>query len=370
MARIALEHVDKTYPNGYIAARDLSLEAADGELLVLVGPSGSGKSTVLRLMAGLERVSDGVIRIGERDVTDLPPQQRDIAMVFQNYALYPHMTVRENLGFGLSIRKQPPAVIAERVDAIAGSLGLEALLDRKPAQLSGGQRQRVALGRAIVREPLAFLFDEPLSNLDAQLRVETRVELARLHRKLGATMVYVTHDQSEALTLGDRIAVLKEGLLQQIATPMELYNRPGNKFVAGFIGSPAMNFIEGVIQRTEVVAGRIGMCTFKGIDLTLDVPCGDSRGRVFLGVRPQHIEVSGDGENRPKAEVGVVEPMGNEQIVYVTLSGGDRLVAVAPPQELIKPGDIVSIRVRPEGVHIFDAETGGRIDPSPQALAR
>jgi len=222
-----------------------------------------------------------------------------------------------------------------------------------------------------VREPLAFLFDEPLSNLDAQLRVETRVELARLHRKLGATMVYVTHDQSEALTLGDRIAVLKEGVLQQIATPMELYHRPANKFVAGFIGSPAMNFIEGVIQRPEGAAGRTGMCAFKGIDLTLDVPCdGEIRGRVFLGVRPQHIEVSGDGENRPKAEVGVVEPMGNEQIVYVTLSGGGRLVAVAPPQELIKPGDIVSIRVHPEGVHIFDAETGSRIEASPYAIER
>jgi multiple sugar transport system ATP-binding protein len=369
MARISLDHVDKIYPNGYVAARDLSLEVTDGELLVLVGPSGSGKSTVLRMMAGLERVTDGIIRIGDRDVTDLPPQQRDIAMVFQNYALYPHMTVRQNLGFGLSIRKQPPAVIAERVTAIASSLGLDALLDRKPAQLSGGQRQRVALGRAIVREPLAFLFDEPLSNLDAQLRVETRVELSRLHRKLGATMVYVTHDQSEALTLGDRIAVLKEGVLQQIAAPMELYQRPANKFVAGFIGSPAMNFIEGVIQRAEGPAGRMGMCTFKGIDLTLEVPCdSESHGRVFLGVRPQHIEVTG-GDNRPRGEVGVVEPMGNELIVYVTLSGGDRLVAVAPPQAMIRPGDTVSVRIRPEGVHIFDGETGRRIDPAPQPVS-
>jgi multiple sugar transport system ATP-binding protein len=321
------------------------------------------------MMAGLERVTDGVIRIGDRDVTDLPPQQRDIAMVFQNYALYPHMTVRDNLGFGLAIRKQPRETIDARVNAIAASLGLDALLDRKPAQLSGGQRQRVALGRAIVREPLAFLFDEPLSNLDAQLRVETRVELSRLHRKLGATMVYVTHDQSEALTLGDRIAVLKEGVLQQIATPMQLYQRPANKFVAGFIGSPAMNFIEGVIQRPEGTTGKFGMCTFKGIDLTVDVPCdGEARGRVFLGVRPQHIEVSGDGQNRPKAEVAVVEPMGNEQIVYVTLSGGDKLVAVAPPQDLIKPGDIVSIRIRPEGVHVFDGETGVRIEPTPQPV--
>ena len=365
MARISLEHVEQVYPNGYVAARDLTLEVADGELLVLVGPSGSGKSTILRLMAGLESVTGGTIRIGERDVTELPPQHRDIAMVFQNYALYPHMTVRENLAFGLTIRKQPRQVIDERVIAVASSLGLDALLDRKPAQLSGGQRQRVALGRAIVREPLAFLFDEPLSNLDAQLRVETRVELSRLHRKLGATMVYVTHDQSEALTLGDRIAVLKEGVLQQVATPMQLYHQPANNFVAGFIGSPAMNFLEGVIRREGPGVER----TFRGIDLTIEVPVqSEVRDRVFLGVRPQHLEVFGgpahadDGTLR--AEVGVVEPMGNEQIVYVTLSGGDRLVAVAPPDQRVIPGDIVSIRVRPEGIHLFDAATGHRV-PAP-----
>ena len=361
MARIALEHVDKTYPNGYIAAHDLSLEIADGELLVLVGPSGSGKSTVLRMMAGLEQVTGGTIRIGDRDVTDLPPQQRDIAMVFQNYALYPHMTVRQNLGFGLMIRKQPRDVVNRRVDAVAASLGLDALLDRKPAQLSGGQRQRVALGRAIVREPLAFLFDEPLSNLDAQLRVETRVELSRLHRKLGSTMVYVTHDQSEALTLGDRIAILKEGVLQQIATPMELYERPSNKFVAGFIGSPAMNFFEGTLTRT----GAGGMCTFRGTDLMIRVPCEPGvNDRVFLGIRPQHLEVVEDalgGEGLMRAEVGVVEPMGNEQIVYLTLPGGERAVAVAPVQPRIRPGEKVSVRVRPEGLHVFDAQTGSRI---------
>jgi multiple sugar transport system ATP-binding protein len=361
MARIALEHVDKTYANGFVAARDLSLEAADGELLVLVGPSGSGKSTVLRLMAGLERVSDGVIRIGERDVTDLPPQQRDIAMVFQNYALYPHMTVRQNLGFGLSIRKQPRAVIDERVRAVAASLGLETLLDRKPAQLSGGQRQRVALGRAIVREPLAFLFDEPLSNLDAQLRVETRVELARLHRNLEATMVYVTHDQSEALTLGDRIAVLKEGVLQQVDTPMKLYEEPANKFVAGFIGSPGMNFFEGVLTRI----GSGGMCTFQGADFTIRVPCeAGAGGRVVLGIRPQHLEIADDsaqGDGVVRGEVGVVEPMGNEQIVYVTLRDGGRAVAVAPVQPRIIAGERISLRVRPEGIHIFDAESGKRI---------
>ena len=361
MAGIALEHVDKTYPNGYVAARDLSLEIADGELLVLVGPSGSGKSTVLRMMAGLEQVSGGAILIGDRDVTELPPQQRDIAMVFQNYALYPHMTVRENLGFGLMMRKQPRNLIDQRVQAVAASLGLDALLERKPAQLSGGQRQRVALGRAIVREPLAFLFDEPLSNLDAQLRVETRVELSRLHRKLGATMVYVTHDQSEALTLGDRIAILKEGALQQIATPMELYERPANRFVAGFIGSPAMNFFEGTLTRT----GGGGMCTFRGADLTITVPCkpGVSE-RVVLGIRPQHLEVVGggtSGEGLLRAEVGVVEPMGNEQIVYLTLPGGGRAVAVAPVQPRMAPGERVSIRVRPEGLHIFDGQTGNRI---------
>jgi multiple sugar transport system ATP-binding protein len=369
MARIHLEKVDKVYPNGYVAARDLSLEVNDGELLVLVGPSGSGKSTVLRLMAGLERVTDGVIRIGDRDVTDLPPQQRDIAMVFQNYALYPHMTVRDNLGFGLSIRKQPAKVIAERVGAIAASLGLDALLDRKPAQLSGGQRQRVALGRAIVREPLAFLFDEPLSNLDAQLRVETRVELARLHRKLGATMVYVTHDQSEALTLGDRIAVLKEGVLQQIASPMELYERPANKFVAGFIGSPSMNFIEGTLDQRGDAAGRPGVCRFTGKDLAVDLPCADtSRRRVFLGVRPQHIEVTSGAAQQPRGEVSVVEPMGNELIVYITLPGGDRLVATAPPQAPIRPGDTVSVRVLPEGAHLFDAESGKRVESPVQAV--
>jgi multiple sugar transport system ATP-binding protein len=361
MARIALEHVDKIYANGFVAARDLSLEVADGELMVLVGPSGSGKSTVLRMMAGLEQVTGGKIRIGERDVTELPPQQRDIAMVFQNYALYPHMTVRDNLGFGLSIRKQPVAMIEQRVRTVAASLGLEALLDRKPAQLSGGQRQRVALGRAIVREPLAFLFDEPLSNLDAQLRVETRVELSRLHRELGATMVYVTHDQSEALTLGDRIAILRDGVLQQVASPMELYARPANRFVAAFIGSPAMNFFEGSL-RGDGKGDR--NFTFIGSGLSIDVRCdAPPSERVVLGVRPHHVEVAGGegGDGIFRAEVAVVEPMGNEQIVYATLSDGKRLVAIAPPEPAMRPGEIVSVRVKSEAVHVFDAESGTRV---------
>lgn len=366
MARIALEHVDKVYANGFVAARDLSLEVADGELMVLVGPSGSGKSTVLRIMAGLEQVTAGTIRIGERDVTDLPPQQRDIAMVFQNYALYPHMTVRQNLGFGLSIRKQPPAVIEQRVRTVAASLGLDALLDRKPAQLSGGQRQRVALGRAIVRDPLAFLFDEPLSNLDAQLRVETRVELSRLHRELGATMVYVTHDQSEALTLGDRIAILRDGILQQVASPMELYARPANRFVAGFIGSPAMNFFQGSLRPADGEAQADGGFIFNGSGMSVAVRCDASPAeRVILGVRPHHLEVVGPGEGKAeaelRAEVAVVEPMGNEQIVYATLSGGERLVAIAPPEPPLKQGEVVTIRVRSDAAHIFDAETGTRL---------
>jgi multiple sugar transport system ATP-binding protein len=352
MARIALEHVDKVYANGFVAARDLSLEVADGELLVLVGPSGSGKSTVLRMMAGLEMVTAGTIKIGDRDVTALPPQQRDIAMVFQNYALYPHMTVRENLGFGLSIRKQPPATIDKRVRTVAASLGLESLLDRKPAQLSGGQRQRVALGRAIVRDPLAFLFDEPLSNLDAQLRVETRVELSRLHRELRATMVYVTHDQSEALTLGDRIAILRDGVLQQVASPMELYARPANRFVAAFIGSPAMNFFEG-----ELRSG-----TFTGDGFTIGLNCDSLQSdRVVVGVRPHHLEVVGEGQGSLRAEVAVVEPMGNEQIVYAALPGGKRVVALAPPETEIKPESVVEIRVKPDAIHVFDTATGARV---------
>src|ERR687894_2286271 len=247
MASVRLEGVTKTYPNGHVAAKGLDLEIRDGEFMVLVGPSGCGKSTALRMIAGLETPTGGRIMIGDRDVTALQPQDRDIAMVFQTYALYPHMTVGENLAFGLRMRGTAKDAIEPRVKEAARALGLEAVLGRRPAQLSGGQRQRVALGRAIVREPKVFLFDEPLSNLDAKLRVETRAKLARLHRRLGATVVYVTHDQEEALTLGNRIAVMRDGFLQQVAPPMELYRRPANRFVAGFVGSPGMNFLPGTI---------------------------------------------------------------------------------------------------------------------------
>src|SRR3954467_14174369 len=248
MAEITLEHVTKTFDGGVVAVDDVNLTVADGEFMVLVGPSGCGKSTLLRMIAGLEEITDGTISIGDRDVTDLEPPERDIAMVFQNYALYPHMNVRENLGFGLSVRHTPKAEIVRRVREVATLLGLEDLLDRKPAHLSGGQRQRVAMGRAIVREPKAFLMDEPLSNLDAKLRVSMRAELARLHELLGVTTVYVTHDQVEAMTLGQRVAVMRDGVVQQVDAPQNLFNHPRNLFVAAFIGSPAMNLVEAQVS--------------------------------------------------------------------------------------------------------------------------
>ena len=247
MARVSLDHVRKVYDDSFTAVHDATFEIQDGEFVVLVGPSGCGKSTTLRMIAGLEDISGGTLRIGDRVVNDVPPKDRDIAMVFQNYALYPHMTVFDNMAFGLKLRKLPASEIRERVENAAETLGLSAVLDRKPKALSGGQRQRVALGRAIVRNPSVFLFDEPLSNLDAKLRVQTRTEISKLHRELGATMVYVTHDQVEAMTMGDRIVVLKDGHVQQIAPPLELYQRPANRFVGEFIGSPAMNTIDGTV---------------------------------------------------------------------------------------------------------------------------
>ena len=361
MASITLDRIDKRYPNGYIAARELSLQVADGELLVLVGPSGSGKSTVLRIIAGLERPTGGRVLIDGRDVTSLRPQERDVAMVFQSYALYPHMTVRENMAFGLRIRKQPPAAIDERVTAVAASLGLAHLLDRKPAQLSGGQRQRVALGRAIVREPKAFLFDEPLSNLDAQLRVDTRAELARLHRRLGATMVYVTHDQVEAMTLGTRVAVLKDGILQQAAPPMELYRRPRNQFVAGFIGSPAMNFVRGTVRRDGA------RTAFAAPGLVFPIPAESAQpdGDVVLGIRPQDITVERALDGAPRAVVSLVEPLGSEQIVHLTVDGGGNLVAVVGSEAAPRLDELVSVRIPPGATHLFDPVTGARLASSP-----
>jgi multiple sugar transport system ATP-binding protein len=356
MAQIRLEGVTKRF-GSVTAVDDVSLEIGDGEFLVLVGPSGSGKSTVLRMIAGLEKPTGGTITIGDRDVTRLPPQERDIAMVFQSYALYPHMTVRENMAFGLRLRKQPANAVAKRVDEVAESLGLTAMLDRKPAQLSGGQRQRVALGRAIVREPRAFLFDEPLSNLDAQLRVETRAELARLHRRLGATMVYVTHDQVEAMTLGTRVAVLKDGMLQQVAPPMELYRRPQNQFVASFIGSPSMNFVRGSVERT----GQGLRFVAPGFSIPLPSNGAQRDGPVILGVRPHDLMLERSDNGSARAVVSLVEPLGSEQIVYVGVPGGQDLVAAVGSEETPRVDDRVSLQVAPSAVHLFDVETGVRI---------
>ncbi len=331
MASVTLDGIRKTYPNGHVAARDLSLEIADGEFMVLVGPSGCGKSTALRVIAGLETPTGGRVLIGGRDVTGLPPQERDIAMVFQSYALYPHMTVRENLGFGLRMRGANPSAIGERVVRAADSLGLGQVLDRKPGQLSGGQRQRVALGRAMVREPKAFLFDEPLSNLDAKLRVETRAELARLHRRLAATIVYVTHDQEEALTLGGRVAVLRDGVVEQIAPPMELYRHPATAFVGGFVGSPAMNFLPGDVM-------------------------GRSDGTT-LGVRPHDMALVAAGAGDLDARVDVVEPRGSELLVHLRPGSAEGdLRVVAPPEPMVRPDTTVGVRFDRERLHWFDRE--------------
>jgi multiple sugar transport system ATP-binding protein len=343
MASVQLEGIRKVYPNGHVAAQGLDLEINDGEFMVLVGPSGCGKSTALRMIAGLETPTGGRIRIGDRDVTTLPPQERDIAMVFQTYALYPHMTVRENLAFGLRMRGAGREVINRRVEEAARALALEPVLDRKPAQLSGGQRQRVALGRAIVREPKVFLFDEPLSNLDAKLRVETRAELARLHRRLGATIVYVTHDQEEAMTLGGRVAVMRDGFLQQVAPPMEMYRHPANRFVAGFVGSPAMNFLPGEM------AGGLRPTSPRGLT---------------LGVRPHDVDIVAPGAGDQDAWVDVVEPRGSELLVYLRLGAdheGPELRVVAPPEMAIETERVVGVRFDPARVHWFDEQSGTRV---------
>ena len=361
MARVELEHVRKEYDDGFTAVHDVSLEVGDGEFVVLVGPSGCGKSTTLRMIAGLESVTGGTIRIGDRVVNDVAPKDRDIAMVFQNYALYPHMTVFDNMAFGLKLRKFPRAEIDERVRQAAGVLGLDAVLDRKPKALSGGQRQRVALGRAIVRKPAVFLFDEPLSNLDAKLRVQTRTEISKLHRDLGATMVYVTHDQVEAMTMGDRIVVLDAGHVQQVAPPLTLYDRPANRFVAGFIGSPAMNFVEGTVGR----GGR-----FSSLDNSVIANCFSStKAHATLGVRPEDVYVEGGAvrSGTPTAPlsgvVDVVEPMGSEIVLYTTV-GDHRVVARVDPQPLPNPGDPVRLVLDAAKLHLFDRETGASLTAS------
>jgi multiple sugar transport system ATP-binding protein len=333
MASVRFENVTKRF-DGTTAVQELSLDIQDGEFIVLVGPSGCGKSTALRMLAGLETVSDGRILIGERVVNNVAPAARDVAMVFQSYALYPHMTVYDNLAFGLRNKRTPKAEVDERVRRAAEILDLEPLIKRKPKQLSGGQRQRVALGRAIVREPVAFLMDEPLSNLDAALRVATRAEILKLQNRLGTTTIYVTHDQVEAMTMGDRIAVMKLGVLQQIGTPEELYTRPRNLFVAGFIGSPAMNFVPG-----ELLDGA------------------GAKGQV-VGFRPEHVVV-GDWKGdrvRFTATVDVVEYLGDEELVHFTLK--DRpLLAKVPVEHRLRFGEESTFSIPREKLHLFDAET-------------
>jgi multiple sugar transport system ATP-binding protein len=316
MSGIRLDEITKVYPNGVLAVNEVSLDINEGEFVVLVGPSGCGKSTLLRMIAGLEDVTDGEILIDDAIVTDKPPQRRDIAMVFQNYALYPHMTVRDNLAYGLKLRKMPKQEWRRRVDETAKTLGLDELLDRKPSALSGGQRQRVAMGRAIVREPKAFLMDEPLSNLDAKLRVSMRAELARLHERLGVTTVYVTHDQVEAMTLGQRVAVLRDGVLQQFDTPQSLFRRPTNLFVAAFIGSPSMNLIDAVVD-----SGRV---SFANVSFPLPdaSPAARHNGRLIVGIRPTDFEHGASAEpDLPRVRVSpdVVEDLGSEHHVIFTL---------------------------------------------------
>ncbi|MEZ5285216.1 MAG: ABC transporter ATP-binding protein [Vicinamibacterales bacterium] len=357
MAAIALERIRKVYPNGHVAAEDLSLDIEAGELLVLVGPSGSGKSTVLRLIAGLEAPTAGRILIGGRDVTAVSPQERDLAMVFQNYALYPHKSVRENMAFGLRVRGTAPEVIAARVSQTAASLGIDGLLDRRPAQLSGGQRQRVALGRAIVREPQAFLLDEPLSNLDPLLRVGTRAELALLHRRLGATMVYVTHDQEEAMTLGTRIAVMNEGRIEQLAPPRDTFDRPATAFVARFVGSPAMNLWPGTL------AGAGGRARVTTTGFEVEVETTAPAGPVQVGIRPHEVAVVEAGHGDAVAQVEVVEPLGATTTLHVAVEGlADGLArVVVPPGTAARPGDRIGMRLPSARLHLFDGNTGIRL---------
>ncbi|MFH1841784.1 MAG: sn-glycerol-3-phosphate ABC transporter ATP-binding protein UgpC [bacterium] len=380
MAKVVLENVSKVYPGGVTAVATLDLDIHDGEFVVLVGPSGCGKSTTLRMVAGLETASTGTISIGERVVNDVEPKDRNVAMVFQSYALYPHMSVRDNLAFGLKMRKVPRQQIQTKVSDIAQVLGIAELLDRKPKALSGGQRQRVALGRAIVRDPDVFLFDEPLSNLDAKMRVQMRTEISRLHHHLGATMIYVTHDQTEAMTLGQRIVIMHEGKVQQVDSPLELYERPTNRFVAGFIGSPAMNFLSGRLIRenglwfvldgaTEATAvadsqARIPLPgQFTPAATLLDRP-------LVLGIRPEHVtvlplaatvgapgQVATTGGQGFPASVQVIEPLGNETLLYLSVAGGQFVVRDLGQSAAVVDA-VIQLSFQANHIHLFAAEDG------------
>ena len=356
MATVTFDHVTKKFGD-VIAVNDFNLEIADGEFMVFVGPSGCGKTTSLRMIAGLEDISEGAVKIADRVVNDVPPKDRDIAMVFQSYALYPHMSVYDNLAFGLKLRKVPKPEIDRRVKEAAETIQLTSLLQRKPKELSGGQRQRVALGRAIVREPAVFLMDEPLSNLDAKLRVQTRAEIARLHQRLKTTIVYVTHDQVEAMTMGQRIAVMSQAKLQQVGPPQELYDHPLNKFVAGFIGSPSMNFLPVQLSGT----GDGANLTAPGFTVPLPPPFreavgGTSGGSFILGIRPEHLDVADTGGLVPSAQAkaDVVEYLGNEELLHIQVAGVD-IVAVVSSDRNVRPGDVVTLHIPLDKIHLFDA---------------
>jgi len=354
MASVTISNVRKNY-GAVSVIHGVDIDIRHGEFVVLVGPSGCGKSTLLRMIAGLENISAGTIAIDDRVVNHLEPKDRDIAMVFQNYALYPQMTVAQNMSFALELAKVDKATIRQKVDAAAAILGLEPLLDRKPAQLSGGQRQRVAMGRAIVRNPKVFLFDEPLSNLDAKLRVAMRAEIKGLHQRLGTTVVYVTHDQIEAMTMADKIVVLNAGRVEQIGTPLDLYDRPVNRFVAGFIGSPAMNFIRGTLQ-----AGQAGLKVASGAVMAVGAYPAEFAGReVEVGIRPEHIQVA-DAAGLD-AQVEVVEPTGSETHVVID-AGGEKLVALIRRRMSISVGDKLPIVFEDGQAHLFDAVSGQRLD--------
>lgn len=358
MATVTFDNVTRVYPGASRPSVDaLDLDIGDGEFLVLVGPSGCGKSTTLRMLAGLEEIDGGHILLGERDVTDVPPKDRDIAMVFQNYALYPHMTVADNMGFALKIAGVSKTEREERVREAARMLDLEEFLDRKPKALSGGQRQRVAMGRAIVRQPQVFLMDEPLSNLDAKLRVQTRTQIASLQRRLGVTTVYVTHDQTEALTMGDRIAVLKEGVLQQIGTPRDLYETPNNVFVAGFIGSPAMNLLPATITGDAARSGSLD------IPLEPSIRSAAASGALTIGMRPEDLTVVPEGDAGIRVEVDLVEELGADGYLYGHADvDGVRTEVVSRVDGRVHPeaGETVTLSPNPSRVHVFDGESGAR----------
>ena len=354
MASVAIRDVRKSYgATAVIHGVDISI--TDGEFVVLVGPSGCGKSTLVRMIAGLENITGGEISIGDRVVNNLPPKERDIAMVFQNYALYPHMTVAANMAFSMKLRGAPQSEIDTRVNRAAAILDLGPYLERYPRQLSGGQRQRVAMGRAIVRDPQVFLFDEPLSNLDAKLRVQMRTEIKELHQRLKTTTVYVTHDQIEAMTMADKIVVMHDGIVEQIGTPLELYDNPANQFVAGFIGSPAMNFLKGTI----LVNGSAMFEGPNGVKLPVaNAPASANGAAAIYGIRPEHFTLADDGA---EAEIVVIEPTGSETQVFAKL-GGEEVVAVFRERHQFKPGEKIKLKPDPKLVHLFDAATGKRLN--------